>query len=89
MCVVSVIVDASREQWPAIRQQLPSGGLGGGFNQWEPPQPQWSKELLQKLDTVIKMLAEIDSKMGAKDCYDPKKEAFIKDIKEKLAELEA
>jgi hypothetical protein len=59
------------------------------FQQPIPPEPQWSKELLKKLEQVIEMLGEIDRKMGAKDCFDPKKEEFIRELKEKLALLEA
>lgn len=68
MCMVSMMVDNARTQWPPVNQC--------------PLQP------AVDLTDIIRRLSEIDNKMGAKDCYDPKKDEFIQQLQDRIAELE-
>lgn len=68
MCVVSMVIDASRQQLPPIQT--------------------WPLPVAQDMSEVIGKLAEIDKKLGTKDCYDPKKDAYIKELEDRIAKLE-
>ena len=68
MCVVSVVVDASRQQWGQISQ--------------------WPTEVAYDMKDIIRRLDAIDKKLGAKDCYDPKKQEFIAELEARIARLE-
>jgi hypothetical protein len=56
--------------------------------QWGPIQ-KWPYPVVQDMSDIIRRLAEIDKKLGAKDCFDPKKDSFIQELSERLAALEA
>lgn len=55
--------------------------------QW-PPIQTWPAPVPQEMQEIIRRLADIDRKLGAKDCYDPKKEQFLKDLSDRVAKLE-
>jgi hypothetical protein len=68
MCVVSMVVDSARQQWP---------------------QPQFMPyRQAVDLSEVIEKLGQIDKKLGAKDCYDSKKDAYIQELRDRIAALE-
>ena len=53
-----------------------------------PPIQQWPIQQVVDMSEVIKLLTKIDEKLGAKDCVDAKKEAFLKELADRVAELE-
>jgi hypothetical protein len=55
--------------------------------QW-PPISTWPVQTVTDFSEIIKKLSEIDKKLGAKDCYDPKKEAFLKELDDRLKAIE-
>lgn len=38
----------------------------------------WPSPVPQDMSEIIRRLAEIDKKLGARDCFDPKKDEFIR-----------
>lgn len=55
--------------------------------QW-PPIRQWPYQEAQDFSEIIRKLSEMDEKLGAKDCYDPKKEKFLQELADRITELE-
>jgi sugar phosphate isomerase/epimerase len=49
---------------------------------------QWPYQQTVDVREVLKKLAEIDEKLGAKDCYEPKKDEVIKQLQARIKELE-
>lgn len=68
MCVVSMVVDSARQQWPQPQYMPPSYAF--------------------ELADIIRRLGELDKKLGAKDCYDPKKDAYIQELEQRITALE-
>jgi hypothetical protein len=61
--------------------------VDGAREQWGQIQ-NWPYPVVQDMSDIIERLSEIDKKLGAKDCFDPKKDAFIQELSERLAALE-
>lgn len=49
----------------------------------------WPAPVVVDMSQIIEKLSEIDKKLGAKDCYDPKKDEFLKALADRVAALEA
>lgn len=49
----------------------------------------WPYQPAVDLREVIARLDSIDKKMDAKDCFEPTKDSFIKQLEARIAELEA
>lgn len=53
-----------------------------------PPLQSWTYRQIVDLSEVIKRLDKIDKALGAKDCYEPTKEDFLKQLSDRIAALE-
>lgn len=53
-----------------------------------PPIQTWPYQPAVDLSEVIKRLDRIDKALGAKDCHEPTKDAFLKSLEARIAELE-
>lgn len=53
-----------------------------------PPLNTWTYPQLVDMSEVIKRLDALDKKLGAMDCYDPKKQKFLQELKDRIEELE-
>lgn len=53
-----------------------------------PPIQTWPLQPLQDLSEVLRRLDSIDKKMGAKDCHEAIKDAFMKKLDERIKRLE-
>jgi hypothetical protein len=62
--------------------------IDGANRQWGNIQT-WPSPVPQDMSEIIRRLAEIDKKLGAKDCFDPKKDEFIRALQDRIAELES
>lgn len=54
-----------------------------------PPVNQWPLPQVTDMTEVVRLLKAIDDKLGTKDCVDAKKDAFLKELADRLAVLEA
>ena len=65
-----------------------SNMIDSARTQW--PQPQYIPyPVAVDLTDIINKLAEIDKKLGAKDCFDPKKDEYIQQLADRIKQLEA
>lgn len=48
----------------------------------------WPLQQVSEMQQIIQKLAEIDRKLGAKDCIDPVKEKFLADLDKRVEALE-
>ena len=55
--------------------------------QWPDP-IYWPTPVVIDTKEIIDKLAEIDRKLGAKDCHDPVKDEFIRKLEERIKALE-
>lgn len=53
-----------------------------------PPIDVWPKSQAEDMLKVIDMLKKIDDKLGAKDCVDATKDAFVKELERRIIQLE-
>lgn len=49
----------------------------------------WPAPVVVDMSEVIQKLSEIDKKLGARDCYDPKKDEFLQALERRLKAVEA
>lgn len=54
-----------------------------------PPVQQWSYESVLDMKEILRRLDAIDKKLELKDCFDPTKQEFMKQLDERLKVLEA
>lgn len=67
-----------------------SNMIDSAGKQWPPfNSGNWNLPTLTEFQQIINKLAEIDRKLGAKDCYDPKKDEVIAQLQARIKELEA
>lgn len=49
----------------------------------------WTRPAFNEYAEIIRRLGELDKKLGQPDCVDPAKDAWMRDIDERLRKLEA
>jgi len=70
MCVVSAVHDSVSQQFP-LYPVYPQGISSN---------PQWTWDLYYKFQEMIKKVEEFDALINAKECLDPAKAEFLKEI---------
>ena len=61
--------------------------IGESRKQWGQIQ-NWPLQQASEMQQIIQKLAEIDKKLGARDCIDPVKEKFLADLDKRVKKLE-
>jgi hypothetical protein len=59
-----------------------------GIGEQYPPLKQWPYQQVVDMSEVLKKLDVLDKKLGKKDCHEPEKDKFLKDLAERVKELE-
>lgn len=49
---------------------------------------QWTRPMLDEYQQIIKRLDKLDEALGQKDCIDPAKAAWMREVEERLAAIE-
>jgi hypothetical protein len=55
--------------------------------QW-PPISSWPAPQVIDISSILDAIRALDEKLGAKDCHDPKKDKFLKELEERVKALE-
>lgn len=52
------------------------------------PLDQWSRITFTEYQDIIRRIQELDDKLNQKECVDPSKAAWMKDVEKRLSKLE-
>lgn len=86
MCVVSFVSDFYNDRnWPngPYNPQKPFK-----WPQAAPHELPWTPETMQLMKEIMEKMKLLDSKLGLKDCEDPKKAEWMRSIEDRIAKLE-
>lgn len=74
MCVISMVNDYGRQNWPIYPAPAPFA---------PPPDPnsKWTLETIEQFEKLVKAAERMDALMGEPDCVDPEKAKFMKELK--------
>jgi hypothetical protein len=53
------------------------------------PDWQWTRPTFNEYQEILKRIADLDAKLDQPDCVDPAKEAWMRQVEERLAKLES
>jgi hypothetical protein len=76
MCVVSMVHDYAKQNWPI------------NDIHWPPLEFDENRKKYHKLIDMIKRAEELDRIMKEPDCVDPEKEKYIQELEARLLKLE-
>jgi hypothetical protein len=52
------------------------------------PVDTWTRPAFSEYQEILKRIADLDAKLGQPDCVDPAKEAWMREVEKRLAQLE-
>lgn len=52
------------------------------------PQPQWTPQTWDRAQEILDAVRRLDEKLGQKDCEDPKKAEWMREVEDRLRKLE-
>lgn len=53
------------------------------------PLHDWTRPAFNEFQEILKRIDKLDTKLGQPDCVDPAKEAWMREVEERLSKLEA